>query len=331
MSQISKKYLLSLLILLNVLLLWSHFSSPNTDSQPYHADAASFKSSLIKNCVLPKEDSSSPNLEIAWQHQQRIRNLSLQNNDLFPDINPEGVVPTKNKMGVHLGFCPSMTVQLAQLIDPTKPLHILEIGSGYGFDAIALVQNYPLITVTALEIDLAHINLMNQLMGRVVTTDQRSRISSHLADFLNVENEKLENEAFDIVIISKVLHFYDEQDILRFLEKLQRVMKPGGYVVMSNVSNKCGKLQEFLSWVYGGYQPTLDMNISSDVSREQIRWIYFFSPEDMDRLAKKASFIVKRNTYVGTAHEGSSTNYGFFGEPNVKEFILHTVLQKPGN
>ena|GEM_PF-2152750 len=347
-------------------LMLSCFSNQGFASEQEDIDEKRFRAGILENCALPLGTRTHHHATIAWEHQKLIRKMLNDNRDLFPEVLPDGEVKTANNMGFHWGLAPSVRIAIETCLDyPNRESHILEVGSCYGFDAIALIMKFRLLKITCIEMDAAHTDKMEQLMERVLTQEQRARIkvcigdildeedyglTSHLervliqeqrarikvcmGDILDEEDYGLTNHldgvSYDLAIVSKVLHFYDLEDVVKILRHVYYRLKPEGFVVMSNMSNKCHKVVEVASSICGGFMPKPETIIPAMTCRGSLGWMHFFSKESMKELAEQADYEVIKNSYVGTVYHNSAASYSswLLGAVNAKECILHTVLQK---
>jgi SAM-dependent methyltransferase len=292
-----------------------------------------FKRCVIENKVLPKgsytEKDAIINLDIAWQHQKAIRALAQEHADMFPKSLPDGEIPTLNQNGFHWGMGSAIPVELSKLIHETNPTTLLEIGSCYGCDAVALVKNYPLLSVSAVDICDKHVALMEALVAKCLDEEQRTRIAVQQADIMILGSIQQKENSIDIAVISKVLHFYQDADSMKALQNLFPLIKPGGYVIMSHMSNRAHIILEWLTWAVGGFVPQPG-SLARTVTRcEKLQWGYYFSPEDMARIVAPTGFKIVTNQYMGMIYAKRASNYWMVGGVNMQEAVLYTVLRKP--
>ena len=124
----------SLFIILAIFVSSSTYSSDHQTGEDY------FKQFAIQNNLMAWDDVTIKNLDLAWKHQLAIRTMAKENDEFFPDMLADGEIETLNKMGCHWGFGPAITVEVAKHIRPYASTQLLEIGSCYGFDALALID-----------------------------------------------------------------------------------------------------------------------------------------------------------------------------------------------
>ncbi len=295
-----------------------------------------FKHSITVNNVLPLEcfavDELNYDVKTAWEHQRAITTLTQANAELLPAILSDGQVPTSNNMGFQWGYSPAIVIALSKLIRDKPPLTLLEIGCAYGCDAIELIRRYSNLSITAVDISSEHIRIMNQLMLRNLDADQQCRLSLQNADFRAFGSIQQAYNSVDIAVISKVLHFYNEADIVASLNNLYPLIKPGGYVIMSNMACECHRLLKLVNKLYGGYGPAIanpGKLIKALFSREKIPYAYYFSTQDMERIIEQTYFHMVHNLYTGHIYDNNTRRYRLLGVRNSQGSVLYTVLRKP--
>ena len=100
----------------------------------------------------------------------------------------------------------------------------LDIGSGFGntvlHAAYAGAQN-----IHAWELDSANVKALSRA---VQDTEFTHCIHTRQVDFRHYDVEAQDNEAYDIILISRVLHFFSPEDIASAAKKLFKLLKPGG-------------------------------------------------------------------------------------------------------
>ena len=104
--------------------------------------------------------------------------------------------------------------------------NILEIGCGDGMDSVALALDYD-CRVTAIDISESRVQLAQENIRKFGFED---RISAMIGDANSLE---FGDEQFDGVIGNSVMLFLDHDKACR---EISRVLKPGGYFVLTNES-----------------------------------------------------------------------------------------------
>jgi SAM-dependent methyltransferase len=301
----------------------------------YDSEEIDFKRSLEGNNVLGSSTTPAPlevinDQSVAWGHQRSIRRIVQEHKYSLPAARPDGEIPTQNDMGYHWGLGPAIVVKLGKLIEKKGPIKLLEIGSCYGFDAIALLQRYEDLSITAVELSSKHHAVMKQLVEDILTENESQRLTMIQGDFIELADD-LFAPPFDIVVISKVLHFYDEKDNLPFLAKVKALLKPEGYLVMSHMSNQSHFILKYVTGLTRGWFPRPDgiLNNIKSCHCGPILWGYYFSTEAMASLAKKTGFNIETNEYTGIVHNKEADRYWFIGGIHRDLCALFTVLRKP--
>jgi 2-polyprenyl-3-methyl-5-hydroxy-6-metoxy-1,4-benzoquinol methylase len=174
-----------------------------------------------------------------------------------------------------------------------------------------------------------HVALMEALVAKCLDEEQRTRIAVQQADIMILGSIQQKENSIDIAVISKVLHFYQDADSMKALQNLFPLIKPGGYVIMSHMSNRAHIILEWLTWAVGGFVPQPG-SLARTVTRcEKLQWGYYFSPEDMARIVAPTGFKIVTNQYMGMIYAKRASNYWMVGGVNMQEAVLYTVLRKP--
>lgn len=273
------------------------------------------------------QDADQEMLKHAWMHYQFSHDLVINNKDLFSEIKQDGAVETKNKMGFHTGFCPEAALEIFRYFKPEQPLKILEIGSGYGFDSIALANLFPKAQITCIEIDPDQVDVMSKIMSRLNGPEIGGRIQPYVADFLKSGHLNLMQNQYDLIILSKVLHFYSRKDMDKFFRKVSKLLKPGAMVIITSVSDKTSPFVYYSSKFFGERLPMPSMIKSAFIPSFQ--WVTFSNPGLMNRLSRRNGLESLKNMYIAKSYyEPTEASPDFFS-PNYENFMLLTVLQKP--
>jgi len=104
----------------------------------------------------------------------------------------------------------------------SRPLRVLDAGGGNGLDSLRLARmNH--------RIDLVDISreMLNDARASAALAGVTDRLATHAIDVFSIDEEFAEDE-FDIVLCHNVIQFVDE--VTPLLEKLCRVLKPGGFL-----------------------------------------------------------------------------------------------------
>jgi len=118
---------------------------------------------------------------------------------------------------------------LKQRFNPT--MEVLDAGCGEGRNLMYFLQaNYP---VHAIDKDPVAVNALRFIAGSIRPDLDKERV--RVGD---VADLPYENQSFDLIISSAVLHFAENQrQFLSMLEEMVRCLKPGGVLFIRTASN----------------------------------------------------------------------------------------------
>lgn len=100
---------------------------------------------------------------------------------------------------------------------------VLEIGSGFGYNALANLLNYNLNSLTLIELNRECANGSEELLKDFENVEVINR------DFLSVDLDK----KFDIVIIEGTIHFMDKKEFV--LKKIDNLLKKDGILIITSI------------------------------------------------------------------------------------------------
>ncbi len=133
--------------------------------------------------------------------------------------------------------------------------HVLEIGSGTGHTLVELAQaTGPGGKVYGL--DLAE-KMVDAARRRVAKEHLTGRVELACGD---AEDLPYDNDALDGIIMTFTLELFDTSDIPRVLEECQRVLRPGGRIVVVGISKegKQGVLVHAFEWTHRHFPNLMD-------------------------------------------------------------------------
>lgn len=102
--------------------------------------------------------------------------------------------------------------------------HILDLGCGSGFKSFTLLQMDPTIRVTAVDSPKV-LEIARDVAALMGVTD---RVTFQNGDV----DQELPQEAFDMVLIGNLLHYYDSASAIPILQKMHGVLKAEGLMVL---------------------------------------------------------------------------------------------------
>jgi ubiquinone/menaquinone biosynthesis C-methylase UbiE len=255
---------------------------------------------------------------------------AIEENLYLPDVNPQfnDIVPTMNRKGFMVNIIDSIAEKfIEQAINNNK--NHLEIGSAYGNIAIELLhrgcKNY-----TAIDLDLRHLKILSR---RVKETHPNLINNIKLIQGSYPKEVKLEDNSYDSILISRVLHFLSPDEILAVIADMHRILKPQGriYVICASTYNKA-----FSSFIpifeeakkngvkYPGYTREKDKHTDLTLIDEgAIKTIHpgdytFFDHDSFAEFFEDSGFEVKESIYI--PYNGSSVSLD--GRENVGAIMV---------
>jgi 2-polyprenyl-3-methyl-5-hydroxy-6-metoxy-1,4-benzoquinol methylase len=105
----------------------------------------------------------------------------------------------------------------------------LEVGVGHGLFTSTMLNSFPGISATLVDISETSIKTANELLGAFKA--DRSKISFLLGDYFTVDIP----EKYDFIIMGEVLEHVN--DAFGFMRRAKELLKPGGSIYMSTAAN----------------------------------------------------------------------------------------------
>jgi ubiquinone/menaquinone biosynthesis C-methylase UbiE len=102
--------------------------------------------------------------------------------------------------------------------------HILDLGCGSGFKSFTLLQMIPDARVTA--VDSSNVLEITREIADLMGVTERVTFQNGDVD------RELPEETFDMVLIGNLLHYYDSASVVNILQKMHRVIKANGIIVL---------------------------------------------------------------------------------------------------
>ncbi|MBP9777557.1 MAG: class I SAM-dependent methyltransferase [Rickettsiaceae bacterium] len=161
--------------------------------------------------------------------------------DAIPD-EPEavnGFVPTLNKQGymaVNLDNYSQSFVSIPKIT--INQVKLLEIGAAYGIASLQALNNGAI--VFANDIEIMHL----AVLFNKVAESSKDRLIPVVGKFPD-ELDFPENY-FDGILISRVMHFFNGETIVKSLEKLRGWVKPEGKIYIINETPYLSNWQKFI-------------------------------------------------------------------------------------
>ncbi len=250
------------------------------------------------HCLIPPQQSVE-NLKMVGDHQatkQKIIRKGLESG-ILPHPDPDGGLPLPRRpySGPNYGYGPSTVVSVNDLLTGERPVNLLDIGSAFGCDALALLTKHDKLRMTTVELYPDLSDAMNKLATLVLTPEQGRRLTSYHGEFTRVAAQ-ISDGTFDGVILSQTLSFWPDDKIELLLKSLYPKVKPGGRIFIKTGSDEVFH-NSWISNVFKGYcfYPGYLRFWGIPYG-----WFNFTSPQQMTTLSQAAGFEIESIDYVGT-------------------------------
>jgi SAM-dependent methyltransferase len=112
-----------------------------------------------------------------------------------------------------------------RLPTPARARDMLDIGGSHGYFSVALCRRHPALRATVLDLPEA-IEYAAPLLAR----EQMGDRVVHRAG--NALTEDLGVELFDLVLISQLVHHFDDATNRALVQRVARALRPGGYLII---------------------------------------------------------------------------------------------------
>ena len=120
---------------------------------------------------------------------------------------------------------------LMEALPATRPVRVLDAGTGFGQYAYFLAKEFPNVEVLAVDVKEDYLENARRFIER---TPERDRVCFARADLTVLDLD----ERFDLILSVDVMeHIEDDRAVFRNFE---RVLNPGGYVVINTPSDLGG-------------------------------------------------------------------------------------------
>jgi tRNA (cmo5U34)-methyltransferase len=103
---------------------------------------------------------------------------------------------------------------------PTRPLRVLELGSGTGTLTALLLQSFPHARLLGLDLSPAMVSLARRKLGR-----WKDRVELRVAEL----DEIPQGEPFDVIVSCLAIHHLTDERKQRLFERVFGALNPGGY------------------------------------------------------------------------------------------------------
>ncbi len=130
-------------------------------------------------------------------------------------------------MGALARLAAPETVRLAPV--PHGARDLLDLGGSHGFFSVALCRRYPDLKAVVLDLPQA----VEHAAPLLAAEGMGERVVHRAGDALT---DDLGSEAFDVALVAQLVHHFDEATNRRLVERLARSLRPGGLLVVQEIS-----------------------------------------------------------------------------------------------
>lgn len=280
------------------------------------------------NALTLEQQRDGRAFQAALNHRLTWEQVLSAGKTILPEVMGDHQIRTQNQMGFNWGYHPSMAAGVEAAARGTEPKTLVEIGSAYGVDDLALIRNHPNLKVVTMDPGTPHVEIQNKLAKAYLTPEEQTRLTTHVGSFPQ-NAALLEDNGADVVVISAVLHFYKDAEVSAFLKDLNPKVKPGGRVLITNISDRLSLLTRLCTAIFGNWAPYLYGSDYKLLGFIPYGWQNFMNPDQMKRLVNGTGFEVESSQYVGIINDKESQRWWWIGGLNITEAMNYTVLRRP--
>jgi len=164
---------------------------------------------------------------------------------------------------------------LVETMDPHRPIHVLDAGTGFGQYAYFLLEEFPHARVTAVDVKADYLARARTFFDQ---TPHADRITFRQLD---LTDPMAEEDTYDLALSVDVMeHIEDDRAVFR---NILRVLRPGGYFVVNTPSDRGGSGvtdegdESFIGeHVRDGYPPEELQEKLEATGLEVVDWMYTY-------------------------------------------------------
>ena len=164
---------------------------------------------------------------------------------------------------------------LVETMDPHRPIHVLDAGTGFGQYAYFLLEEFPHARVTAVDVKADYLARARTFFDQTAHAD---RITFRQLDLTDPMTEE---DTYDLALSVDVMeHIEDDRAVFR---NIRRVLRPGGYFVVNTPSDQGGSgvtdegAESFIGeHVRDGYPPEELQEKLETAGLEVADWMYTY-------------------------------------------------------
>lgn len=159
----------------------------------------------------------------------------------MPESEPDGRTQTLNKKGATSPLLDNATLSF---IEFGKNKKVLEVGGAYGLVMSKMLKQYPDTTYHINDLDKRHLliaanYLKNQEISEKILKNKTSFIVGDSAE-MHYENE------YDAILVARVLHFMNPDELNKTVNNLYNALKPGGRVYVIAITPYVKRYRNFI-------------------------------------------------------------------------------------
>jgi SAM-dependent methyltransferase len=164
---------------------------------------------------------------------------------------------------------------LVETMEPHRPLHVLDAGTGFGQYAHFLLDAFPHVRVTAVDVKADYLARARTFFDQ---TPHADRITFRQLD---LTEPMAEEDTYDLALSVDVMeHIEDDRAVFR---NVHRVLRPGGYLVVNTPSDQGGSgvteagEESFIGeHVRDGYPPAELKEKLETAGLDVVDWMYTY-------------------------------------------------------
>lgn len=165
-----------------------------------------------------------------------------------------------------------------QILNPRPSEHILEIGFGTGNSIVSLAKHVqPSGTISGIDISEGMLNVASK---KAAQNDLADRIELKVGDARELP---FEADSFDAVFTSFTLELFPLTDIAMVLKEIERVLKPGGRLVIVSMSavkegDHASLLEKTYIWMHRHFPHLVDcqpIDVEKHLAETELKSVQF--------------------------------------------------------
>lgn len=114
---------------------------------------------------------------------------------------------------------------------PKGARDLLDLGGSHGYFSVALCRRYPCLKAVVLDLPQA----VEHAAPLLAAEGMGNRVVHRAGDVLS---EDLGSEIYDVVLLAQLVHHFDEPTNRRLIERAARCLRPGGLLVVQEISRR---------------------------------------------------------------------------------------------